>query len=376
MSASALARQLLYGDGPHGREAAIDVIRGLCIVSMVFAHIALGGIGYKVTHAAVWFDGAMGFVLLSGLVVGMVQRKTIERGRLSDGPIKVIRRARLVYVAHLFICALAFGVANAFPRRDGTYASFEDVGGWWQALVAALLLQINPPRAAILSLYVVLLLLTAGAAILAFKRWWWLFVVALIGLFAVGHLFPEAFTLPRMPGVFGEINWATWQATYFLAFIVGWNWDRVRPRLDSRPWHAFSLSLVAAVIVWARLDRSEMLPPAVSEVNAWIFGSGQMGPGTVIFAFLVMAALFPIIRWAEGKIPPATSVLARIGRRSLDCYVMLSVLVLLVPSFLPYRTYSLGADLGAVATLLLMWVWNRWRDYRSATSKARERSLT
>jgi hypothetical protein len=361
MSAGGTLKALVSGDSPVGREATVDIIRGLCIVSMVFAHVAKEGYGFKLTHYLIWYDGAMGFVLLSGLIVGIVQRNTIQRGTLRDGQLKALRRARLVYVAHLALVVLSLLVAVALPLGGVLYASVDDMGGWWQTLVASLLLQVNPPRAAILSLYVVLLLITVIASFLAVRKLWIIFGVGVIGLFALGHLFPVVFTLQRSPGAFGEINWATWQALYFIAFAIGWNWKTIRPRLDT--WTVWAVAAVTTVgiVVFAR-----SLPAEKPEVIDWLFGSGQMGVGTVILAFAFIAASFPIVGWLGRKVPDVTGVLSRVGRRSLDCYIILCVLVLVVPSVIDYDRGSIAAELGAVAVLAVMWAWCRVRDLRSA----------
>ena len=58
------------------RDPTIDVIRGICIASMVIGHSANGSLLYHLTHGAIWIDAATGFVLLAGLVIGVVQSRT------------------------------------------------------------------------------------------------------------------------------------------------------------------------------------------------------------------------------------------------------------------------------------------------------------
>lgn len=359
MALLASTRALIGGDAPAGREATIDIIRGLCIVSMVFAHVALGGYGHKITHAAVWYDGAMGFVLLSGLVVGMVYRKVVARVGMRGATTKAWKRARLVYLAHLAICVLAFVIAAAFPFRDEVYASVADLGGWWQAVLASLALQINPPQAAILSLYVILLLVTPLACLLMKRRLWWVLVAAIVVVFVAGHAWEELATLPRMPGEFGEINVAAWQAMYFLAFIAGWNWKGVRRALDFPLVWIIAAATTVAIVLCARRTRDGGRPGIVD----WAFGSGQMGPGTILLAFAVIVTMFPIIGWLGVRVPLVTGVIARIGRRSLDCYIILAFIVLIAQSVAPYDRST--ADVGAILTLVVLWAWARFRDQRS-----------
>src|SRR4051812_42249003 len=60
-----------------GRNRAIDMLRGLCIVSMTTAHLAAGSWPWQVFHVAVLVDGAVGFVLLSGIVLGITQHRNV-----------------------------------------------------------------------------------------------------------------------------------------------------------------------------------------------------------------------------------------------------------------------------------------------------------
>lgn len=86
------------------RNVAIDVIRGLCIVRMATAHLATGSVGFRITHAAVWADGAVGFVFLSGLDPGITQRRTVERSGPRAGAAKMLRGTRLICLGHVGLC--------------------------------------------------------------------------------------------------------------------------------------------------------------------------------------------------------------------------------------------------------------------------------
>jgi hypothetical protein len=78
-----------------GRDRAIDVLRGLCIVSMTTAHLAAGSRPWQVFHLGTFVDGAVGFGFLSGLVLGMTQRRTIDRGRPARRAAKAVAPLRV-----------------------------------------------------------------------------------------------------------------------------------------------------------------------------------------------------------------------------------------------------------------------------------------
>jgi len=334
---------------------------------MVFAHIALDGIGHNVFHFAVWYDGAMGFVLLSGLVVGIVQQTTISRSGQRAGTLKAWKRARLVYIAHLTLCVLAFLIAATGVAGLFTFASVSEMG-WWRALLATLTLQINPPKAAILSLYVILLLFTPVASWLLRRNLWWVLASISAVVFLAGHVWEDLATSPRQPGEFGEINVAAWQAMYFAAFFIGWNWKTVRGYLDKPAVWLLAMTITVAIVIYARTTAWRDQPILIR----WAFGSGQMGPGTVLLAFAVIAALFPVVTWIDKKIPVITGIFARLGRRSLDNYIILAFVVLPMQTFAPYDRSTAAADLGAVLVLVTMWAWSRLRDHISTTKTAQQ----
>ena len=115
--------------GPEsGRDRAIDVLRGLCIVSMTTAHLAAGSWPWQIFHIGTFIDGAVGFVFLSGLVLGITQRRAIERGGLLAGQRKLLRRIVVIYCANIALCLLAFATVAVDPARESTYPSVDVLG--------------------------------------------------------------------------------------------------------------------------------------------------------------------------------------------------------------------------------------------------------
>lgn len=356
----------------RGRDAAIDVVRGLCIVSMTIAHLAPGGLAFTVTHAALWVDGAVGFVLLSGLVLGLVQRRLVERRGVGPAAVRTLRRAAVLYVAHLGICAVAFAVVAFDPGRSPTYPSVQDVGGAGTALRATLLLQVNPRLTSILSLYVVLLLLALLAVPALHRRAWAAVVIGSAALYVAGLRFPAAFNLANQPGVPGAVNWATWQLLFLLALVLGWHWTSAGVQRVVRSGPALAAAVVAVVAASAAawLVTTGERDAWKSEL-AWFFTEGRLGPGTTALAFAFVLVLYRAAGAVTRRMR-ALDPVARIGRRSLDCYLILSVLVLVLPSAVRYapESWSAAAIVGVVLAGMLGWCALRDRAERGALARA------
>lgn len=347
------------------RDGAIDLLRGLCIVSMTAAHLSPGGYAWRVTHVGVWIDGLMGFVLLAGLVVGMVQSRYVARHGVTYGQVKALRRARLVYLGHIGLCALAFFVATVDSARRDRYASVDDAGGWLDAVVATLTLRINPANASILSLYVVLLALTAGAVWLLARGRWRILLAASGTLYVAGHLAGDLSTFPREPGEPGYINWATWQAMYMLALVLGWHWRNARVQAvvtSTRARIAAALATLAVVVLARAWKAGALGDGTTSEAIGWLFADGTLGPGVIALMFAAALAGYAATSWVGQRLPAVSAIGERIGRRSLDCYILLSIAVLVLPSLVDFGRPSVASELTVPVGLVVMFAWATLRD--------------
>jgi hypothetical protein len=366
-----LASTSLTTPGSGGRDRAIDLLRGFCIVSMTTAHLAAGSWPWRVFHIGTFIDGAVGFVFLSGLVLGITQRKAIVRGGLLAGQRKLLRRTAMIYVANFALCLLAFATVAVDPERESTYPSVDTLGGPLPAALASLSLRFSPHFTSILSLYVVLLLLALVAVVgLRFRRPS-LVITGSVLLYVAGYLWPALFTFSVQPGVPGPVNWATWQLLFMVALVVGWHWQsaRIRWALTSRGlfWLAASLVLGLSVLGW-RITHGARPDWATAVFRA--FTEGTLAPGTIVMAFAAVLVGYRVCRRLVRVAWPGVSPIARIGRRSLDCYLILSTAVIVLPSVYAYPPAGIVAVGVAFDVLALMFLWCLLRDRRGRAGRA------
>lgn len=234
------------------------------LVIMTIDHLDLYGPIYRFTFETFGFaSAAEGFVLLSGMVAGLVYSRYAAEGRLMQ---KVRRRLRILWQHHLVL------VAGLFLYR------------WWQpderpagsllaaaaAAVGGVVLLSQEPPLDILALYLVMVaLLPLILAALRTGRTALLFGVSGACWFAeqilVGHpWYPVTLTF-EVAGVAviwppNHFHLLAWQFLFVLGVWAGW---RARPgapplvRPVARPWLAIAL-LLAAVL--ADLRHGVVLP--------------------------------------------------------------------------------------------------------------------
>lgn len=352
------------------RDAAIDVIRGLCIISMAFAHLGSGSVGWKITHAGVWVDGAEGFVFLSGLVLGTTQRRVVTRSGPRVAVVKLLRRARLIYFGHVALCLLAILVVHLSTERAVYYLGLNRLGNPWSAAVSVITLRVNPIDASILSLYVMMMLLAVGAIWLLRRGAAAVVLGVSLVLFGAGTVYPDAFQLSFAPGYHFGVNWATWQLLFMLALCAGWNWES--PALQRlRSSRQVLLWCAAAVVVLAVLARSATTGAAAPWKSglAGYFTDADLGIGRIVMGLAALVVLYHLTGFVLRRAPAVVAPLATLGRRSLDCYLILSAVVVCLPVAMTYRHDLVGANLVVLAVIFLCWAWCSTRDQLLAATQ-------
>ena len=101
-----------------GRDLRLDFLRGYLIFAMVVDHIGEGSWLHALTGGDKFVvSAAEGFVLISGLAMGLVFRKIIERQSLIAAVRKALARGAKLYLLHAGL-TLSFisasGLAGAF----------------------------------------------------------------------------------------------------------------------------------------------------------------------------------------------------------------------------------------------------------------------
>jgi len=137
----------------------------------------------------------------------------------------------------------------------------------------------------------------------------------------------------------------------------------------SRPllWLAAVVVAGLSVLGW-RMSRGPQ--PAWPTMLTWAFTNGTLAPGTILMAFAAMLLGYRVSRLVVRAAFPTASPVARIGRRSLDCYLILSTVVIVLPSVYVYPPPGVVAVAVASTVLVLMFLWCLLRDRAGLTDRA------
>lgn len=340
------SRMLVDGraKSPSSRDDAIDIVRGLCIASMVLTHLASGSTVMRLVHFQPWVDGASGFVLMSGLVLGMVNRRTMDTAGLKAVARKSSRRVVLLYTAHVGIVSLATVVGFSTLREGlpgSTSVSIPEQIMW------TLTLQVNPDYVDMLSMYVIFISATSIViALLVTGRTW--IAVALSGVVYAAGLVTPFGHLPNRPFGSTFFDIAEWQLLFFSAFVLGWNWLKVRDRLRSKRALALAVTVGALTVIVVHF-----LP--VPALRTALFDKSTSGPGRILLAWCAFVALYQLARVASARIPKVVEPIRTAGTRSLACFIVLCVAVLLVPLAIGPETDTAAAETVAIVMIAAMY---------------------
>jgi hypothetical protein len=328
---------------------------------MTVAHLAGGSIVHRLTHLPHWMDGAIVFVIMSGLVLGMVQRRVTERsGRPAYN--KLVRRAFFLYCLQLAIMALAIA-ARTVTGRPNFAPTPSEHDGWVGLAFYAVTMQLPAPNLTILSMYVILLLAAVPIVWLCASGRWWVAAGAAGAVWFVGTLAPTLVVMPHIQEVgVARFNWATWLMPFAIGLIVGWFWNQANLAMVLRKPAVIvgSSMLYMAIFLGAQIfGRMEVGGGAGAGVDA-AFQKWDLSLPTIVYGLAAVTASYGLLCLITGW-PILRSLktwLALIGSYSLDCFVILCLGVVLFPVFIEYAKSSSAGVAVALTCVVIQTIWS------------------
>ena len=346
------------------RVELIDGLRGYFLVSMLVIHLTFTG-GYLLiyaNHAQLGFvQDAQGFVFLSGLLVGAIYTKRMERDGFAAAAGKMWRRAFEIYLTMLACLVAVMVLALVLPGAETVWKPQLDrlLEPGMGAKIAALLLLYQPSFFDILPQYIIYLavappllwlcLTGRGGAVVIGAAVVWLAVQLGLDSPAVAAL--DGMLAAWQPGLTTRtvFNPLGWQVIFFAAMPIGVAW--ARRRLDLDAWFApdrrgpvlLALGVVLFFMAWRLGFTFGLVPDPVTGIFrifenrpefSVVFLANFVGLGYLVAWVLIVgdragsrivSAAAAALSWFFGL-----AFFRLLGRHSLQVYAWHVILVYLV----------------------------------------------
>ncbi|MDU1651004.1 OpgC domain-containing protein [Leclercia adecarboxylata] len=343
------------------RDLRIDFMRGIALVMMVVAHTEVMSIFNIFTWERFGLTtGAEGFVILSGFMLGMLNRARLQKAVLLTISWGLYLRAWKIYRVNIIII-VSFLLLGYFPfidvfevthftdRFSGTswslYPVTPQIKETWFNII--LYLQIGPHQTQILGLYIFLLLLSPlFLGMLQRGHVYWLLGLSLL-VYGCWQRWPVRVTPSEFEFAFPLL---AWQFIFVLGMASGWYKEELISFARTSPGKVVVVALVIVALVLgfvAQNHTNPFMPPALlmhvippAEFNAfyhtWAAKNG-LGPIRVLNDICLMVMVYLLLTWCwQPLFRLAGWFLIPLGQRSLYTFILHVYVVLAVSQFVTF----------------------------------------
>lgn len=309
------------------RDQGIDILRGWCIVMMIASHLGGGPIFGNLIHLQKYIGGAEGFVLYSGMALGMVAARQHTPARYTALNVKVLRRAGQIACIHYLLILTILAIHQTTGRIDFV-PSLQKLGYWRQAVWLIITLRFQPKYLDILPLYI-LFLLGAPVLLVLLRRGYGSVCLAVsCGLYIWAQFSPSFLRYVDMR--FGDETFriAAWQTLFVIGVCVGFH----RLRITKEVWiHwrgiiiALCLVCYGSVFLMEAADKFHLfgwrLDPAF---DAACFSRQSLRIGRLLAFFSANLLAYLTIRFfrRHGMLTQILEWLRTLGTYSLYCFLV------------------------------------------------------
>ncbi|MGL6247104.1 OpgC family protein [Pseudomonas sp.] len=315
------------------RDHRIDFFRGLALIFIFWDHVPHNPLGQITLRNFGFSDAAEIFVFLAGYAAVLAYGKILARDGFLIACVKILRRAWVLYVVHIFLLAMLMGIVFFANSHVETRDLVEEMGmhhfisNPQQALIDELLLRFKPNLMDPLPLYIVLL---AGLPLVLpiFVRKPWVVVAMSFAVYLTVPLF--GWNLAAIKDGVWYFNPVAWQLLFVLGGAAAIHAQRPRP-VESRSLLRQPLFLSAALYAgvagvltvlwrWPQLHDA-MVPTSLSNL-LYPISKTDLSPVRLLhFLALayVTAKLLPDTGWTQNWLAQQCS---RMGRYSLEVFCL------------------------------------------------------
>ncbi len=362
---------------PLKRNNTLDLLRGHFLVAILIAHFYKfpSPYIYYFGRGEMWVSSAPGFVFISGLVIGMISKKRIQKDGLKQATIKIFKRGFKLYVISVFLTVGYTVAALEIGRwQDLNYGILQ--AGYFEILWKSLLLQYSYGWADLLLYYSVMLMFVAPVVLFFLNKGWWKILLAFSTLLWLGLYFYPGRT--QLTGSYIPVE--SWQFLFVVAMMCGYYKDKIAPiyrkYFYGEKSGRFLFVFFTGIAITVGLSIGDRFYNSFrGEFGAFldqILIKRELGPGLVFMFFYWFSALYylfqrferPITKWLGWLYLP-------FGKNSLLTYTVQSVF-LFVQFYLPLQISYWWNTLSTTVLILVVWVsviailqFEAWRKKRA-----------
>lgn len=347
------------------RDLRLDFLRGFCICVMVIDHIGgLSPLRAITGNSNFFISAAEGFVFISGLLLGEVYHKLMDRHGFRVTVLKAFQRAWKLYIL-TFVLTLGLGYASWLIGSP--WVTNEEIQSPLRFALRVLTLRRSYMFTDILVMYTLLIIGAPLALWLLRREGTWYVLAGSWVLWLAYQITPYAASQP-LPTI-RAFHPAAWQIYFVHAMVIGYHRRRLAQWLRALPHGKIMVGLAAlfAGLLLIYLTRGFLLAPLVngdawSIVSAWTL-KNEVRIGRIITALIVFPFAYLLVSYCWAPLRQMFGwLLLPLGQHSLYSYIIhlpLILLFLFVFSFSPGHTLSeqllnMAIQLAAVFTIWML----------------------
>ena len=321
----------------NDRDHRIDFYRGLALIFIFWDHIPQNPLASFTLRNFGFSDAAEVFVFLAGYAAVLAYGKIALRDGYLVAAVRILRRAWVLYVVHIFLLAVLMGIIFVANNHVETRDMIQEmnltyfVSNPQQAMVDELLLRFKPNLMDPLPLYIVLLLGLPIMLPLLIKR-----PVHAIGLSLVLYLAVQwlGWNIPAHDNGLWYFNPLAWQVLFVLGGAAALH-SANNPVATARALGRQPLFLACAtLVVFSALIAMGWRWPTLHEalVPGWLAGliypidKTNLSPARLVHFMALaycIAKLIPQGDWVQNVLARKTALM---GRYSLEVFCLSVIL--------------------------------------------------
>lgn len=342
------------------RLATLDLMRGYYVGVLAAIHLNYvpSLLGLVDGRGALLTSEAEGFFMISGLLVGMLRRRDLERDGLVRMTLNSWKRALQLYIIAVPL-TLLFTVIGRFAVHHGHSEVKGGLSMTWSPITLleqSMSLNYTYGWADFLTYYVPMFLVAPLAVWLLSKRLWPLVLAAAY----------YGYWLPSHHDAGWSRPFLQWGVYFIIGAVAGYHRDELR-RLMARlspSWDgAVRIAFVAAAVAIYAAGLPPFRPGIADNSEAYVrlFQNGRLGLLRPLVAPISVAGTYFLMRrFEEPLVRTIGKVLIPFGRNSLYVYVAQSFVVFLVPLAFRSQDFLLNTVLD-FSVIAAMWIGVRTR---------------